>query len=95
MSYVEQIGRNQIGRMQNPGAYPIVKWNDYEVVAQEDTTMFDCYRLTFTIDRKHEALLWVEEPTNQTKPSCKDADTSIRKYTIEDSPGWKKMFERK
>jgi hypothetical protein len=23
---------------------------------------------------------------NQTKPSCKDADTTIRKYSIEDAP---------
>jgi hypothetical protein len=56
---------------------------------------FGCYRVTMTIDRKREAFLWVNEPINQTKPSCKDADTTIRKYTIEDSPGWKKIFGKK
>jgi hypothetical protein len=95
VAYVEQIGHDQIGRMGNPSAYPIVKWNDYEVIAQEAPSPIGCSRVTMTIDRKREALLWVEEPINQTKPSCKDADTNIRKYTIEDSPGWKRIFGKK
>jgi hypothetical protein len=48
-----------------------------------------------TIDRKRKALLWVEEPTNQTKPNCKDADTTIRKYSIEDAPAWTRVREKK
>jgi hypothetical protein len=36
VAYVEQIGRDQIGVMQDPIDYPIVKWNDSEVVAQEE-----------------------------------------------------------
>jgi hypothetical protein len=77
--------------MENPGDYPIVKWNDYEVIAQEEPTLSGCFRVTITINRKRETLLWVEEPINQTKPSCKDADTTIRKYSIEDSPRWKQI----
>jgi hypothetical protein len=92
VSYVEQIGREQIGRMPNPADYPITKWNDFEVIAQEEPSLFGCFRVTITIDRKRELLLWLEEPTNQAKPSCKDADTSIRKYSIENSPGWKKVM---
>jgi hypothetical protein len=95
VSYVQQIGHEQIGRMENPSPYPIVKWSDYEVIAQEESNLFGCVRVTMTIDRKRETLLWVEEPINQTKPSCKDADTTIRKYTIEDSPGWKRIFGKK
>jgi hypothetical protein len=95
VAYVEQIGHDQIGRMENSSAYPIVKWTEYEVVAQEEASLTGCYRVTMTIDRKGEALLWLEEPINQTKPSCKNAGTSIRKYTIEDSPGWKKIFGKK
>jgi hypothetical protein len=91
VAYVRQIGHDHIGRMENPAAYPIVKWTEYEVVAQEEASLFGCYRVTMTIDRKMRALLWVEEPINQTKPNCKDADTTIRKYSIEDSPGWKKL----
>jgi hypothetical protein len=87
---VQQIGHDQIGRMDNPYEYPIVKWTEYEVVAQEEPSLFGCFRVTITIDRKRESLLWVEEPINQTKPSCKDADTTIRKYSIEDSPRWKR-----
>ncbi len=63
MAYVEQIGRDQIGRMQNPAAYPIVKMNQYEVVAQEEAPLFGCFRVTITIDRKAEQLLWLEEPS--------------------------------
>jgi hypothetical protein len=94
VAYVEQIGQDQIGRMQNPAAYPIVKMNQYEVIAQEEASLFGCYRVTLTIDRKAEQLLWVEEPINQTKPNCKDADTTTRKYSIEDSPRWKQFHTR-
>jgi hypothetical protein len=94
VSFVQQIGHNQIGRMDFPLAYPIVKWNDYEVVAQEDLSPIGCFQVTLTIDQKNQALLWLEEPINQTKPNCKDADTNIRKYSIEDSPGWKRLTTR-
>jgi len=90
IAYVEQIGHNQIGRIQNPYSYPIVKWNDYEVIAQEEPSLFGCFRVTITIDRKSEALLWLEEPINQTKPNCKNAGTNIRKFSIEDSPAWRR-----
>ena len=92
VAYVEQIGRDQIGRIQNPIDYPVLTWSENEVVAQEELTPLDCVRVTITIDRKREELLWVEEPANQTKPSCKNVDTSIRKYSIEDSPRWKQIF---
>jgi hypothetical protein len=94
VAYVQQIGREQIGRMQNPADYPIVKWNDNEVVAREEPSLSGCYRVTMTIDRKLKTLLWLEEPINQTKANCRDSDTNIQKYTIEDSPQWKKIHER-
>jgi hypothetical protein len=93
ISSVKQIGHDHIGRMDNPYDYPIVKWTEYEVIAQEEPSLFGCYRVTITINRKNETLLWVEEPINQTKPNCKDADTTIRKYSIEDSPAWKRIHE--
>jgi hypothetical protein len=71
-----------------------VKWDDYEVIAQEEPNLFGCLRVTITIDRKTEALLWVEEPIHQTKPSCKNVDSTLRKYSIEDSPGWKRLFRK-
>jgi hypothetical protein len=93
VSFVEQIGHNQIGRMDYPFAYPIVKWNDDEVIAQDEPS--PCFRVTLTIDRRSEALLWLQEPTNQTKPNCRDTDTSnIRKYSIEDSPEWRRLNSR-
>src|SRR5436309_8953965 len=60
ISSVNQIGHEQIGRMENPFDYPIVKWNDYEVIAQEEPTLSGCFRVTITINRKRETLLWVE-----------------------------------
>jgi hypothetical protein len=89
VSSVDQAGHQQIGRMDYLSDYPIVKWNDYEVVAQDEISSIHCFRTTITINRKGKTLLWVDEPTNQEKTYCKDADTNIRKYTIEDPPGWK------
>jgi len=90
VSFVEQIGHNQIGRMEYPYPYPIVKWNKYELIAQEEPNPSGCSRVTITIDRHSKALLWLEEPINQTKPNCKNAGTNIRKFSIEDSPAWRR-----
>jgi hypothetical protein len=91
ISYVEQIGSNppQTGKIEQY-TIPIVKWTNYEVIAQEDSP-FACIRMTITIDRGRKALLWLEEPINQTKPNCKDARTTIRKLSIEDPPKRKAM----
>lgn len=86
----EAIGDNHIGRLDYPYLVPIIKWSDYEVVAQEEMPLFACYRLTFTITRKQQTALWVQEPVNQTKPDCAKSDGKYRKYTIEDPPYWKK-----
>jgi hypothetical protein len=94
VAYVEQIGRDQIGIMQDPIDYPIVKWNDSEVVAQEEPSSLNCFKVTITIDRKREELLWVEEPINRTEPTCKNADTSTRKYTIGTSPRLKHVEKK-
>jgi hypothetical protein len=95
VAFVDQIGKNHIGRIQDPYSYPIVKWTEYEVVAQEEPNPFGCFRVTITIDRKSETLLWLQEPINQTQPSCKDSDATIRKYSIEDSPGYKRVHKNR
>jgi hypothetical protein len=82
VSDVLQIQSKHIGYMEAE-EYPIVKWNDYEIVAQKEVSSIDCYKTTFTINRKMQTLLWVDEPINQTATSCKSSDTNIRKYTIE------------
>jgi hypothetical protein len=90
ISYVDQIGPNQIGMIESPYSIPISKWNTYEVIAADDGP---CSKTTITISRKTQSVLWVEEPiiTHLTEPLCKYADTEIHKFTIEDSPGWKGM----
>jgi hypothetical protein len=94
MTSVEAIGGQQIGRMDAPYEYEIRKWSPYEVVASYDGD-FGCFKTTITIDRKSQQVLWVEEPVNQTKVMCAKADNKIRKYTIENSPGWNKIFGKK
>ena len=65
-------------------------WTKNEIVAGDDAP-FGCFKTTITIARNSQDVLWVEEPVNQTKPFCKDAKNEIRKFSIEDSPGWKKL----
>jgi hypothetical protein len=91
---IEQIGAKQIGRMDGPWPYPIVKWDALEIVATDEPGEFGCIKITITIDRRQKSLLWLEEPANQNRPSCKNSDTNIHKYTIEDSPGRKRIFEK-
>jgi len=85
-NYVEQIGHNQVGRLVTPVSFRITEWNASEVVAGGDSI---CQKTTITLSRKSETALWVEEPINQTRPECKMGHTTIQKFTIEDSPGWK------
>jgi hypothetical protein len=92
---VQAIGGLQIGRMDAPARYPIVKFTKAEVVAREETSDFSCTRTTFTIDRTQQIALWVEEAINQTKPACKNTKPGMRKFTIEDSPQWRKIFGKK
>jgi hypothetical protein len=94
MTSVEAIGGLQIGRMDSPYAYDIRKWSPYEVIAGDDGT-FGCFKTTITIDRQSQQVLWVEEPVNQTRVMCGKSENKIRKYTIENSPGWEKIFGKK
>jgi hypothetical protein len=90
MTYVDAIGAQQIGRMDAPSPYDIRSWTRNEIVAGYDAP-FGCFKTTITIARSTKEVLWVEEPVNQTKPSCKDAKNETRKFLIEDSPGWKRI----
>lgn len=91
VAWIQAIGDNQIGRLENPYLVPIKEWNDSEVVAQEGMPLYGCGRVTLTITRKEETALWVEEPVNQTKTECAKSDGKYRRYTIEDPPIWKEM----
>lgn len=90
LTYVDAIGGLLIGRMDAPSAYDIKSWTANEIVAGYDAP-FGCYKTTITIERATKEVLWVEEPVNQTKPFCKDTENKIRKFSIEDSPGWKRV----
>jgi hypothetical protein len=94
LTYVSAIGAQQIGRMDAPWAYEVRKWSDYEVVAGDDGT-FGCSKTTVTIDRKSEQVLWVEEPANQTQVMCAKSENKTRKFTIENSPGWDRIFGKR
>jgi len=85
VAYAEQIGPRQVGRIDGPTVFPVVNWTADEVVASDNSL---CAKITITIDRQIETLLWVETPINQTTIECKDADNAIRKATIEDWLFW-------
>lgn len=91
---VNQIGPNQIGRLDAPVRYPVTEWDEHKIVARDVGDAADCNMVTITIDRKSESALWVTEPTNQTRTQCKDANNKILKWTVEDSPGWKTVFRK-
>jgi hypothetical protein len=94
MTSVQAIGGLQIGRMDAPYTYEIRTWSQYEVVAGDDGS-FGCFKTTITIDRQLKKFLFVEEPVNQTKVMCAKSENKIRKYTIESSPGWNRIFGKK
>jgi hypothetical protein len=91
---VEQIGPKHVGRMDNPYSIPITKWDKNEIVASEEPSMFACVRTILTINRFSKEALLVYMPVNQTKPDCAKSESKIRKYTIEDSIGWKRLNAR-
>jgi hypothetical protein len=96
IAYVEQIGHNQIGRMQDVDIFSITKWNADEVVAVQDIIELNCTRTTIVIERKSKTAQYVREPVNQTRPWClKFPDPKVYKWTVEDSPGWREMFGKK
>jgi len=91
---VEQIGPNQIGSLQLPISYPSLRWNEREIVAAGSADAFNCSKLTITIVRSSGTTVWVTEPINQSRPECLKANTTIKKWTLEDSPAWKVMFKK-
>jgi hypothetical protein len=64
VSSVEQLGRNQIGRMGGRWPYTVPKWDQQEIVAKDEENNIMCSRLTIAIERKTETVLLVEEPIN-------------------------------
>jgi hypothetical protein len=91
---VQQIGPNMIGRLEIPAAYPVVKWAADEIVAT-GSDLASCRKVTISVVRKTETAVWVEEPINQARAACIDADTKLYKWTIEDPPFWKALRARK
>jgi hypothetical protein len=89
-SSVDQVGPNQIGRLGAPDRYAITTWNPNEIVATGPYAS-GCRKITINIDRKTESVTWVEEPSDQSPPACKNADTKTYKWSIEDPPFWKAL----
>ena len=92
---VEQIGPNQVGRLDSPTSYPVTKWDEYEIVATGNADAVGCRKDTISIVRKSETAVWVQEPINQSQAACIKADTRVLKWTIENSPKWKDILSGK
>ena len=91
---VEQIGSNQVGRLDSPKRYPVTEWNAYEIVATDSDDSMNCRKATISIVRKSGTAVWVEEPINQSRATCKNSDSRVLKWTIEDWSG-QKIFRAK
>ena len=85
---VQQIGHDQVGTIDGPTTYLIKRWTDADDVVAEDDG--PCARITITLDRRTQSVLWVETPINQTALACKNADGNVRKATLERSLFWQK-----
>src|SRR5690348_2284641 len=46
VSSVEQIGSNQIGRLDGPYSYPIAEWTETRIVARDEAPSLACRRTT-------------------------------------------------
>jgi len=96
ISNIEQVGHNQIGDLLAPLIFPVVKWSQGEVIAEDQAGLpspTGCVKATITIERELQSVLWMQEPINKTQPECQNSDTSVNKWTIEESPGWKGIYE--
>jgi len=96
ISNVEQVGHNQIGDLLVPLILPVVKWSKDEVIAEDQAGLpspIGCVKATITIERELQSVLWVQEPINQTQPGCQSSDTKVNKWTIDETPAWKRIYE--
>jgi hypothetical protein len=91
---VEQIGPNLIGRLDMPVSYPVIKWNSDEIVASGQGDWINCNKVTISIIRKSETTIWVTEPINQSNAQCRNSNTKILKWSIEDPPFWKATLRK-
>jgi hypothetical protein len=61
ISNVEQVGHNQIGDLLAPLIFPVVKWSQGEVIAEDQAGLpspVGCVKATITIDREQQSVLW-------------------------------------
>lgn len=82
VSSIEQVGDNLMGRLAYPYSVPIIRWNDYEVVAVTEVNTWTCVRTTITIMRSRESATWVEESVNAGKGTCSN-EKWIQRWSIE------------
>lgn len=88
---IEQIGQNQISRLDIPQIYELSKWSEEEVVMTQ-SALNNCRKETVTIVRKSQTVVWVQEATNQSQASCVNSDTRLYKWSIDRPAAWKAMF---
>jgi hypothetical protein len=92
VSTIEQIGGNQMGRIDMPDFFSVKQWNNDVIVAGGPYDLLHCRWLTITIARTSETALWANEPTNESSHDCQQADKKSYKWSIEDPPS-RKAFD--
>jgi hypothetical protein len=86
---VDMIGAGhnyvQLGRLDSPAHIPVIKWDDYEIIAEE-VPIFSCFKTTIFIDLKAPSLTWVEQPIHMDTTYCQRADTTTYRWRLEEPP---------
>jgi hypothetical protein len=80
---IDQLNDHLMGRMGYPYALPIIRWDEYQVVAAEEPSVSSCQRTTITIMRSSQTATWVTEGINRKKPQCEKDTLTILKWSIE------------
>jgi hypothetical protein len=88
---VEQIGPNQIGRLDVPTLYRVTNWTTDEIAATEPPDPTACRSASVRIVPSSKTVIWTEIPINRGSPNCASSAKLVFNLTMEDPPDWKAL----
>jgi hypothetical protein len=67
---MDQIGPNQVSRLDSPTSYPVTKWDASEFVAAGDADAVSCRRTTIaSFENRKQSCGWKSRSINQCRPA--------------------------
>jgi hypothetical protein len=88
---IDQIGERQVGSLDTPLYFPIIKWDAYEVIAELDV-LGSCLSDTIRLDRRTKTGIWERGPGHVP---CNEGESPIHIWTIEDPPFWRNFLRER